>query len=289
MSDLPLGVSTWCFNGTAPNDVRLIIDAGAPLTHESLHAVRTYYHSLASLLLASEVRAVELWHSLAYQDPEVFSEVERLAKAGLIHSAHAPFGRHCDLSSLDQSIRKAGVSACNACADLLARLGGKILVIHGSSLVENPDGMQKRERRCAESIAEIASHCAGLGINVAVEILAGRAVGSSGSELYALLQIVGCPNAGVCIDVNHVFPPDRLVPTVYLLGDGILTLHISDYDGVSERHWLPMKGMMDWPGLMHALRQVKYPGPFLYEVRFEAPSIADVIARIEKNYRQVMR
>ena len=288
MSDLPLGVSTWCFNGTAPDDVRMIVDAGAPLTPESLPAARAYYRELADLLLASEVQAVELWHSQAYKDREVFSEMVQLARAGLIHSYHAPFGRDLDLSALDPEIRKAGVSACLAAAEILARLGGKILVIHGSSLVENPDDMQKREHQCANSIAEIASGCAGLGISVAAEILAGKAVGSSGPELYALLELVGSPNAGVCIDVNHVFPPDRLVPTVYLLSNGILTLHISDYDGVSERHWLPMKGMMDWPGLIHALRQVNYPGPFMYEVRFEAGSLPEIVARIQANYHQVM-
>lgn len=284
--DLPLGVSTWCFNGLASDEVKPIVDGGAPLTPETLPAVCAYYRELADLLPASEVKSVELWHSLAYQDPQVFSEVERLGS--LVSSMHGPFGMHLDLSSLDPSIRNAGVSACKAAADILAKLGGKTLVIHASSLVENSDEMQKRERESAESIAEIATHCAGLGIKLAVEILAGRAVGSSGAELYALLNLVGCPNTGVCIDVNHVFPPDRLVPTVYLLSEGILTLHISDYDGVSERHWLPMQGMMDWPGLIQSLRQVSYPGPFLYEVRFEAPSIADVIAQIQANYRQVM-
>jgi len=288
VSDLPLGVSTWCFNGTASDEVRMVVDAGAPLARESLPAVTAYYHDLVDVLLASEVKSVELWHSLAYQHPWVLAEVERLAQAGLIHSYHAPFGRRLDLSSLDSSVRKAGVSACNASADILARLGGKTLVIHASSLIENPDEMQKRERQSAESIAEIADHCAGLGVNLAVEVLAGRAVGSSGSEIFAILELAGCPNTGVCIDVNHVFPPDRLVPTVYLLNDGILTLHISDYDGISERHWLPMQGMMDWPGMINALRQVDYPGPFLYEVRFEASTISDVIERIEENYDQLM-
>ena len=288
MSELPLGVSTWCFNGTAPDDVRMIVDAGAPLTPESITAVRSYFRNLVSLLLESDVRAVELWHSPAYQDTEVFAEMEQLASAGLIHSYHAPFGRHCDISCLDERVRHAGVTACKAAANTLAELGGRVLVVHGSSLVENSDDMQKHERQCAESITEVADHCAGLGISVAVEILAGRAVGSSGAELYALLQIAGCPNTGVCIDVNHVFPPDRLCPTVFLLSEGILSLHISDYDGVSEKHWLPMKGMMDWPGLIQALKQVKYPGPFLYEVRFDARTIEDVLARIEENYHQVM-
>ena len=288
MSDLCLGVSTWCFNGTASDEVRMVVDAGAPLTQESLPAVTAYYHDLVDILLTSDVKAVELWHCLAYQHPWVLAEIERLAQAGLVHSYHGPFGRHLDLSSLDADIRRAGVNACKSAADILIRLGGKTLVIHASSLVENPDEMQKRERQSSESIAEIADHCAGLGVNLAVEILAGKAVGSSGSEIFAILELAGRPNTGVCIDVNHVFPPDRLVPTVYLLNDGILTLHISDYDGISERHWLPMQGMMDWPGMINALKKVNYPGPFLYEVRFEAPTISHVIARIQANYDQLM-
>lgn len=288
MSDLPLGASTWCFNGLLSPELRTIVDGGAPCLPEHTRAVRAYYTELTCSIPGSGIESLELWHSPALEDPQIFEQLKPLAEAGRISSMHAPFGRHLDLSSPDGSIRRAGVDACCSAAHLLSQLGGKTLVVHGSSQVEHPSRMPDYAGRSAASIAEIADRCADLGIDLAVENLAGHAVGSSGPELTALLELIGRPNVGVCLDTNHVFPPDRLLSTIRLLGPWLMTLHISDYDGVSEMHWLPTQGIMEWAGLVPALRAVEYSGPFLYEVRFEAPGIREAISVIEENYRVVM-
>ena len=51
------------------------------------------------------------------------------------------------------------------------------------------------------------------------------------------------------------------------LGRRILTVHISDYDFIDERHWLPGEGKNDWNAILAALQAVGYAGPFMYEVR----------------------
>ena len=288
MSDLQLGASTWCFNGLLPPELRPILDGGAPYLPEHARVVHVYFTELVGAVLRSEIKSVELWHSQALADKQVTVQLQRLADAGRISSMHAPFGRQKDLSSLDEGIRQVGVRECSSAARLLSQLGGKTLVVHASSSVENPAEMPERARRSARSIAEIADNCRALGVDIAVEIVGGPAVGSSGPELLALLDLAGRPNVGVCIDVNHVFPPDHLLPTVHLLGPRILTLHICDYDGVAEKHWLPMRGAIDWPGLIGALRQVEYSGPFMYEARFAASSVGEAVSGIEENYRTVM-
>jgi hypothetical protein len=44
-----------------------------------------------------------------------------------------------------------------------------------------------------------------------------------------------------------------------------ITLHVSDYDGVDERHWMAEEGIIDWKAVVAALRQANYQGPFLFE------------------------
>ncbi len=62
--------------------------------------------------------------------------------------------------------------------------------------------------------------------------------------------------------MNHVFPFERLIDTVKNLGDRLYTLHISDYDGIIERHQMPFDGIIDWSGFCSALEFVDYDGPF---------------------------
>ena len=55
MSDLSLGVSTWCFNGLAAAEIRPIVDAGAPLVSEHRPAVSAYFRELAATVLKTGV------------------------------------------------------------------------------------------------------------------------------------------------------------------------------------------------------------------------------------------
>ncbi|MDI6828641.1 MAG: sugar phosphate isomerase/epimerase family protein, partial [Armatimonadota bacterium] len=142
--------------------------------------------------------------------------------------------------------------------------------------------------KSAQSIAEIADFCRDLNIEVAVEVLSNLAVGSSASELLELLEMANCSNVGICLDVNHVFPPSQLIPFVHAVGKNLLTLHISDYDGEKEKHWLPGMGIIDWRALIRALNDVGYHGPFMYETRFEAVDLRDLASKLEENYNMLM-
>ena len=56
------------------------------------------------------------------------------------------------------------------------------------------------------------------------------------------------------------------------MGDKIITTHISDYDFVDEKHWLPGEGKINWQELYKALLDIGYKGPWLYELGFKAPN-----------------
>ena len=50
------------------------------------------------------------------------------------------------------------------------------------------------------------------------------------------------------------------------MGKKIVTVHISDYDFIDERHWIPGTGKIDWKELISLLKAIDYEGPFMNEV-----------------------
>lgn len=284
MSGLPLGASTWCFNGLLPPHIKAVLDGAEPITCDNEAEIWDYFKELTSYLLESDIQAVELWYSSALHDGEVRDQLVRLSHDGKIASVHAPFGPCLDLSSPDHRVRRDGIAGCKMAANLVADLGGDRLVVHASALTEARDEVEGRLRLSAASIVEIADHADRLGIEIAVELLVRPNLAGTTDELEALLDTINRPNVGACIDVNHVFPQEELVPTIERLGSRILTLHVSDHDGEREQHWLPGKGVIDWAALAAALDRIGYDGPFIYEVRFDAPGIDEMLAEIESSF-----
>lgn len=62
-----------------------------------------------------------------------------------------------------------------------------------------------------------------------------------------------------------------------------MMLHISDNDGRKEKHWLPFKGLIDWPAFMTALKQVGCNGPLIYETAGKGKPVADAVADVNEN------
>ena len=81
-----------------------------------------------------------------------------------------------------------------------------------------------------------------------------------------ILQLISANDKlRVCFDSNHLLMDDNLNFLKKLSGK-IVTVHISDYDFVKERHFLPKEGKIDWMKVIGALKAVNYQGVFNYEV-----------------------
>ncbi len=65
------------------------------------------------------------------------------------------------------------------------------------------------------------------------------------------------------------------------LGDRIFTLHLSDYDGVDEKHWVPGEGVIDWTAFMRALHEIGYTGPFNFECNLPGETPARRLEALE--------
>ena len=120
-------------------------------------------------------------------------------------------------------------------------------------------------RECLDVLAENAYR---EGANIAVENLPRSCIGRNSAELQRVLAVNS--KLRVCYDTNHLMG-ETAQDFIRAVGDKIVTVHISDYDYMNERHWLPGEGKLDWQEILQNLKAVKYNGVWLYEIRFSCP------------------
>jgi sugar phosphate isomerase/epimerase len=176
---------------------------------------------------------------------------DKADKAGMnVWSIHLPFGWDWDISEPDIGRRKAAIDGQIRLLELAAILEPKKAVIHGSF---EPIADEERDARisaCNDSLRIIGERAASLGIELTIECLPRTCLGNSSQEMEKLILENG--KIGVCCDTNHLF---RESPGDFIrkIGSRVVTLHVSDFDGIDERHWMPGEGIVDWNDIGHPL------------------------------------
>ena len=75
-------------------------------------------------------------------------------------------------------------------------------------------------------------------------------------------------------DPSHTFPiGDFPNISVYRLGKKIMHCHVSDNDGVTNVHWRPGMGKIDWTAMFQALKDVGYDGVISIELE-DVPGVS---------------
>ena len=203
-----------------------------------------------------------------------------------VATIHAQFGQAYDISSPDATIRQEGLAAVHDAVDTAIDLGAPMIVVHASAEPILPEERTARLRRAEAALQDLGARCAEAGVRVAIELLPRTCLGNTVDELRTLLD--GLPEAvfGVCLDTNHLMDRARdLAHVPGALGNRLLTLHMSDYDGVDEQHQMPGLGVLDWQAFMRALEQAGYAGPYNYECHIEGGTPQDRIEALENNWR----
>lgn len=175
-------------------------------------------------------------------------------------SVHLPFGIGQDISELDEAKRQAVIRDIARDIEVARELGAKVLVVHGSR-EPNPD--EERAARLEASMRSLAELQALAGdMAVAIENLPRTCIGRTGSEVARMAT--AC--SGVCFDVNHLLIESH---EAFLKETAakVITTHLSDYDGVDERHFIPGSGIVPWKLVRETLLNTGYTGPFLFELR----------------------
>jgi sugar phosphate isomerase/epimerase len=220
---------------------------------------------------------------------EVRATVEALRNSTLeLWSVHAPFGQDLDLSSLDDEMQQATLHAIKEAFCFAAELGCELVVVHPSAEPISPEERPARLARSREGLAELAKATSASGPRMAIEPLPRSCLGNSLAEMELLLEGLSENQVGICLDVNHANVGQDLGTFIARLGSRIWTLHISDNDGLDEKHWLPGEGVIDWRALLHDLDRVGYDGPFLYEVGRGDKGLTERLDDFIENYARLM-
>lgn len=181
-------------------------------------------------------------------------------------SCHLPFRATEEFSLVDLSLQKQSI---NYLSDIIKRAseGGVGKFIAHSSAGGITDDNREEAKKCSKEIlfnlAETAKRC---GTTVAVENLPPICLGRTSEELAEMISV--SDDLRVCVDVNHFLMGESPADFIRKMGHKIGSVHISDYDLINERHWLPGEGKNDWQGILRALGDVNYRGVWLYEVAF---------------------
>ncbi len=180
-------------------------------------------------------------------------------------SVHLNFGEDYDISVLDEDRRRQVVDDAKKGLTAAKTLKAEIAVVHGSDEPIADGERAARMKALRGSLRELCDAAKQSGVRLALELLPRTCLGHDSDE--ALEAVAGLPEdvIGFCVDVNHVNLREDPAAVVRRLGPRVLTFHISDNDGVDERHWFPFEGIIDWKGFMRAVRDIDYGGQFIFE------------------------
>ena len=187
-------------------------------------------------------------------------------------SLHLPF-RPTDkvnLAAFEDSVRQETIEYYSEIIKKATKAGIKIFVVHPNSNEPIEEGELRKKRmelikECLNVLAEVAYAEGGV---VAVENLPRSCIARNSEELLELLKVND--NLRVCYDSNHLMGQEA-TEFIRAVGEKLITVHISDYDFINERHWLPGEGKNDWQKILSALIEIGYNGVWLYEIRFACP------------------
>lgn len=239
--DLKTGLSCSAFGKIDEEVMTSYAKAGIQCCEVSL--ANEQYDSLDwnALRKASENTGVELW------------------------SVHLPFSYTINLAHPEASFRHESMELFLRILDEAANAGVHHAVVHPSSEPISDDIRPSLMEYSVENCAVLARQAALRDMVICVEDLPRTCLGNCSEEMKELIS--GDPALRICFDVNHLLKESHK-SFVDAVGDKIVTLHLSDYDFLDEKHLLPGEGKINWYELADLLEQIDYKGPFLFECGF---------------------
>lgn len=220
----------------------------------------------------SGIEAIEVSVSLSRQSTINHKELSVFSKRYNIDlwSYHLPFMpfQEIDISSADSAIRTKTIEFFTQLIKKAADVGIQNFVIHPSG-EPIPDQMRDQRLKCAmESLDKLAEVAYKENAVIAVEDLPRTCLGNTADEMLKLIS--ANEKLRVCFDSNHLLKDNNL-NFIEKIAEKIVTVHISDYDFIDEKHWLPGEGLVNWNEVYSMLKKVGYSGAWLYEIGLKSP------------------
>lgn len=223
-------------------------------------------------LSRSNISAIEISMAAEKYSSIDYKEVSELSKRYNVElwSYHLPFFpfSEIDISSLDSRLRENAIRLYSELMQKATNIGINKFVIHPSGEPIPRCDREERIKYSMQTLDTLAEIAHGYGAVLAVEDLPRTCLGNTADEICRLVS--ANDKLRVCLDTNHLLTESN-VDFVHKLADRIITLHVSDYDLVDEKHWLPGEGVINWNDLFSALKSANYSGVWMYELGLGAP------------------
>jgi len=229
--------------------------------------------AVAERLAEAGIKSIEV--ALHHKLPDDFDYMafRRVADEYSIElwSMHLPFvnATPFDFSSLDPEVRRVSLEyECETLKKGL-ELGIKRFVVHpsGGEKSLDPKFRCKTMELSKQGLSKLCDIAESYGAVIAVENMPRTGLGRTVEEMLELLS--HDDRLRVCFDVNHLLCDDH--KTFWnALKEKIITLHISDYDLIDEKHWLPGEGKIDWHTLYNMMVTDGFDGVWMYEISLKS-------------------
>lgn len=208
--------------------------------------------------------SVSIWWEDEEGDwPVKKEDIPRLVKEnGLeFENIHAPFSSCNGFWSGDKNLRDSIVKKHIGYIEECSKFHIPLMVMH----VTEDFGLKETNSYGIESIKEIVEAGEKNGVKVAIENT------DDNFSIHYLLSNIKSPNLGLCFDSSHnTIAMNREINLLKLHGDRLFATHISDSDGLKDRHWLPYDGNIEWKEIKKYFPVDNYNGYLSMEVFVKA-------------------
>lgn len=158
-------------------------------------------------------------------------------KGLLLENIHVPFNDSNALWLEDDSSRAAIVQSHIQWLEDCAKFGIPRMVMHLTE-GDNPPVANRQGLKSMEELTKVAE---GLEVTIAIENT------RRNDNVPYILSNVNSNYLGFCFDSSHHWLTDKGdYNLLKYYGDRLVATHLSDNDGLLDRHWLPGHGIIDW-------------------------------------------
>jgi sugar phosphate isomerase/epimerase len=190
---------------------------------------------------------------------------EKLVIADLeVWSVHMPWSNTIDISTTNDEDRENTINIHISIMELLEPLNVQKYVMHPSA---EPIADEERDVRLANSIQSfkiLTEEAKKYNGTIAMEAMPRTLLANTSDEALHIVHSVG-NGLEICLDTNHILQ-ETTEEFIRKVGNHITTLHVADYDGEDERHWIPGRGVINWNNVIDELVNIGFDGPWMYEV-----------------------
>lgn len=111
------------------------------------------------------------------------------------------------------------------------------------------------------SLTKISQEAENLGVKVAIENT------QRDDNVQFILSEINSPNLGMCYDTSHDWLNSKIkIKILKDYGTRLFATHLSDNDGLKDRHWLPGNGLIEWEKIGETFPTDTYEGCLTLEI-----------------------